>query len=104
MTPRKKRLDDYSALESPLKVKVAADTVLYAYGKGNIHLTVLNGNDKFNTVLNDVLFVPKLQNKLFYLPPSTIKELLSNLKVKHVESPLIGSSTPSAISTKRFTN
>ena len=83
MTPRKKRLDDYSALESPLKVKVAADTVLYAYGKGNIHLTVLNGNDKFNTVLNDVLFVPKLQNKLFYLPPSIPDETFCIEKTNH---------------------
>ena len=104
MTPEKKSLDDYSTFETPLKVKLADDIVLHVYGKGNVHLTVLNDNDKINIVLKDVLFISKLQNKLFSLPLITKKELLSNSKVKHVELPLMESSTPSAISTVSFTN
>ena len=61
MTREKKSFDVYSTFEIPLKVKLADDRVLCAYGKGDIHLTVLNGNDKINIVLKDVLFVPKLQ-------------------------------------------
>ena len=39
----------------------------------NVHLTVLNRNDKINIVLKDVLFVPKLQNTLFSLSSITKK-------------------------------
>ena len=85
MTPEKKSFDNYSTFEMPLKVKLAADRVLYAYGKGNVHLTVLNGNDKINIVLKDVLLVSKLQNKLFSHHQLQKRELLLNSKVKHVE-------------------
>ena len=50
MTPEKKSLAHYSTFETPLKVKLADDIVLYVYGKGNVHLTVLNDNDKINIV------------------------------------------------------
>ena len=73
MTPEKKSLDDYSPFETPLKVKLADDSILNSYGKGNVHLTVLNDDDKVNIVLKNVLFVPKLQNKLFSLPSITEK-------------------------------
>ena len=46
----------------------------------NVHLTVLNGNDKINIVLKDVLFVPKLQNTLF--PLSSITKKGSAVKFK----------------------
>ena len=71
MTPEKKSRDNYSIFETRLKIKLTDGRVLYAYGKGNLHLTVLNSYDKINIVLQNVLFVPKLQNKLFSLPSIT---------------------------------
>ena len=50
MTPEKKSLAHYSTFETPLKVKLPDDIVLYVYGKDNVHLTVLNDNDKINIV------------------------------------------------------
>ena len=82
MTPDKKSLDDYSLFKTPLKVKLADDSVLYSYGKGNVHLTVINNGDKVNLVLKDVLFVPKLQNKLFSLPSVTEKGVAVEFKGK----------------------
>ena len=82
MTPEKKSLDGYSTFETPLKVKLADDSVLYAYGKGNVYLTVLNGSDKINIVLKNVLFVPKLQSKLFSLPSITKRGAAVELKNK----------------------
>ena len=68
MTQEKKSLSNYSPFEQPRHVKIADDHILYAYGKGNAYLTVLNGDEKLNITLKDVLFVPKLQSKLFSVP------------------------------------
>ena len=58
MAPEIKSFDDYSTFKTPLKL--ADNSMLYVYGKGNVHLAVLNGNDKINIVLKDFLFVMKL--------------------------------------------
>ena len=77
--PETKSLNNYSTIEMLLKVKRTDNRVLYAYGKGNIHLTLLRGNNKINIVLKEELFVPKPQNKLFSLLSITEKELLPTL-------------------------
>ena len=71
MTYDRKSIEDFEKFEKPLCIQLADNSCLYSYGKGNIYLTLLNGNEKVNIVLNDVLFVPKLQNKLFSLPTAT---------------------------------
>ena len=81
LTPEKNSLDNYSTFKMPLKVQLIDDIVLYGYGKGNVHLTVLNGSDKTNVVLNDVLFFWKIQNKIFSLPSNTKKK---GCKEKHM--------------------
>ena len=68
MTPDKRGIANYCTFESPLKLNLADDSVLRFYGKGDVHLSVSNGTENVNIVLNDVLYVPKLQNKLFSLP------------------------------------
>ena len=88
ITPQKKSLNDYSTFETPLKL--ADDRVLYTYGKGNVHLTVLNGNDKINIISKDVLFVLKLQNKLFPLPSITRKGVIVEFKGKASEITIDG--------------
>ena len=82
MTSQKKSLNDYSVWETPLKVKLTDDRELYAYGKVNVYLTILDGNDKINIVFKDVFFVPKLQNKLFSLPSITKKRVAVEFKGK----------------------
>lgn len=73
MTRNLKSLRNYSSFETPIKVKLADDHVLNAFGKGNVHLTILSKNEKVKTVLHDVLYVPKIQNKLFSLSYLTDK-------------------------------
>ena len=104
MTPEKKSLDNYSTFEISLKVKLADDRVLYAYGKDDIHLTVLNGNDKINIVIKDVLFVPNVKTNAFFSRELQKKKLLLNSKINHAKSRMMESSAPSAISTASFTN
>ena len=69
MTPEKKSLDNYSAFETPLKAKLTDDSVLYGYGKVNVHLTVLNGNDKINIVLR-MCFCSETSKQIFFSPVS----------------------------------
>ena len=68
MTPDKRGIANYCAFEFPLKLNLADDSVLRFYGKEDVPLSVSNGTENVNIVLNDVLYLPKLQNKLFSLP------------------------------------
>ena len=67
MTPKKESLENFVTFDTPLQVKLADDSVLLSYGKGETRLTVLDNNEKVKIVLKDVLIVPKIQNKLFSL-------------------------------------
>ena len=78
MSPVKKEMTDFVRFKSPLDVKLAdvklADnSVLHAYGKGTVHLSVFDGLEKINVTLKDVLYVPEIQNKLLSLPSITNK-------------------------------
>ena len=68
MTPEKKGLCDYMVFKEPLKVKLADNSILLAYGKGSLRFTVYDCTEKVDVVLKDVLYVPKTQNKLLSLP------------------------------------
>jgi len=56
--------------------------VLHSYGEGDVTLTVFNDGEKVNVLLKDVLFVPKLRNKLFSLPSITEKGAAVEFKDK----------------------
>ena len=73
MTYERKSIEHFHKFDQPLCIQLADNSCLYSYGKGQVHLTVLNGNEKVDIVLQDVLYVPKLQNKLFSLPSVTEK-------------------------------
>ena len=73
MTPVKKSLINFEKFKTPLEVKLADNSVLFSYGKGDVHLSVYNGTEKVNIALKDVLYVPKIQNKLMSLPSMTLK-------------------------------
>ena len=75
MTPSKKGMTDYVTFRNPLHVKLADDSVLLAYGKGNLHLSVFDGTEKVNITLKDVLYVPKIQKRLLSLPSMTQKNV-----------------------------
>ena len=67
MTSDMKSLKNYSSFRMPRKVKLADEHKVNSFGKGNIHLTLFDkkNNEKVKTVLRDVLYVPKIKNKLF---------------------------------------
>ena len=71
MMPSKKGIADYVTFRNPLHVKLADDSVLLAYGKGNLHLSVFDGTEKVNIILKDVLYVAKIQRRLLSLPSMT---------------------------------
>ena len=56
-----------------VKVKMAENSTFLAYGKGKVYLSVYDGTRKVNVSLNDVLYVPRIQNKLLSLPTMTEK-------------------------------
>jgi len=85
MTFDKNGLHKFIICKDPLKVKLADNSVLMAYGKGNIHLSVYDGTEKVDLHLNDVLYVPKLQNKLLSLPAMIAKGASVQFKGKLCE-------------------
>ena len=73
MSPNKKEMDDYTNFKKPLQIRIADNTILFAYGKGNLRVLVFDGKEKLNIMLKEVLYVPKLRNKLLSLPSMTEK-------------------------------
>ena len=68
MTAIKTVLKNYKQFENPLQINLADNSILYSDGKGDVTLLIYNGSEKNDILLVDVLFVPKLQNKLLSLP------------------------------------
>ena len=87
MSPVMKEMTDFVRFKSPLDVKLADNSVLHAYGKGTVHLSLFDGLEKINVTLKDVLYVPKIQNKLLSLPSvaNTVKILKFSSKDSHVK-------------------
>ena len=71
MTFQKDDIENYTTFKAPLKVKLADDSTVNSYGKGQVRLSLSSEDGKVNLVLKEVLFVPDLQNKLFSLPTVT---------------------------------
>ena len=85
MTYDRKTISDYVKFEKPMLVRLADDSTLNCYGKGNVHLTVKDNAENVNILLKDVLYVPKLQNKLFSLPSIIDKGAVVQFKGQHCE-------------------
>ena len=73
MTPDKKSLVNFGKFKTPTEVKLADNSVLYSYGKGDVYLSLYNGPEKVKVELKNVLYLPKIQNKLISLPSMTAK-------------------------------
>lgn len=73
MTAYKDTMLSYKSFEKPFQVKLADDSILLAYGKGNIIVPIYNGCEKINIMLQDVWYVPKIQNQLVSLPAMIAK-------------------------------
>ena len=73
MTFDRKSIVNFQNFEQPLSIQLADNSQLHSYGKGQVRITMLNGKEKVDILLNVVLYVPKSRNKLFSLPPVTDK-------------------------------
>ena len=71
-------------------MKLADDTVIFAYGKGELQLILYDGKDKVNATLKDVLYVPKIQKNLLSLPSLTDKDAEVQFKGKHCKKIING--------------
>ena len=73
MSPVKKEMTEFVKFKNPNIVKLADNSVLHAYGKGVLQLSIYDGIEKVKVTLKDVLYVPKIQNKLISLSSMTGK-------------------------------
>ena len=68
MTSNKNELKNFVSFENPLHIKLADNSTLCSYGKGDVTVSIYNnGSDKMDILLTDVLLVPKIKNKLLSL-------------------------------------
>ena len=74
-----KGLRDCVAFKDPMIVKLADNRIVLAHGKGNLKFSIYDGTEKLELLLNDILFVPKIQNTLFSLPSMTEKGASCNV-------------------------
>ena len=65
-------MTNYVRLHNPRSIKLADNSILLAYGKGDVKVYVYNGPKKICLVLKEVLFVPDIKKKLLSL--STVTE------------------------------
>ena len=69
---------NYVRFHSPRSIKLAENSILLAYGKGDVKVYVYNGPKKICLVLKEVLFVPGIKKKLLSL--STVTERGATVK------------------------
>ena len=65
MNPEKNDFVDYTPFDDPIKVNLADKSYLLAYGSGQIPMRLFDVNQPVDVLLKNVLYVPKIQNKLF---------------------------------------
>ena len=68
MTPNKEELLHYQKFSKPVEINLADNSVLYAYGAGDVHLRVFDGGSHNDILLEKVLYVPKMKKKLLSIP------------------------------------
>ena len=65
MSPNEKDFEHYIPFDDPVKVNLADKSFLLAHGSGTIKMRLFDVNQSVNVLLNNALFIPKIQNKLF---------------------------------------
>eukprot|EP00794_Sanderia_malayensis_P002050 gene2050-biopygen1853 len=73
MTPDRNGMHNFVKFNTPKKVQLADNSVLFSYGKGDLRLVVYDGCTKVDLKLSNVLYVPKIKKKLLSLPTITEK-------------------------------
>ena len=65
MNPEKKDFVEYTAFDDPVKVNLADKSYILAYGSGQIPIRLFDVNQPVDVLLKNVLYVPKIKNRLF---------------------------------------
>ena len=73
MLPMKKDMIDFLKFKNRNIVKLPDNSVLHAYGKRTVQLSVYDGIEKVKLTPKNVLYVPKIQNRLISLLSMTDK-------------------------------
>ena len=73
---------NYVSLHSPRSIQLADNSILLAYGKGDVKVYVCNGPKKICLVLKEVMFVPDIKKKLLSL--STVAERRAAVKFNKI--------------------
>ena len=68
MTPVKSDVLNYTEFDKHVKVNLADNSFLLAHGTGDVGIELYNGNNKFDVMLKNVLYIPSIENKLFSIP------------------------------------
>ena len=63
-----------------MEVKLADNSILFPYGKGDVYLAVYDGTEKVNVMLKEVPYGAKIQNKLLSSPSMTEKGATAEFK------------------------
>ena len=71
MTPVKSDFKRYLEFSVPVDVKLADKTTIAGYGIGDIHIKLFDGNEFVPVTIKNVLYVPKLQEKLLSITDMT---------------------------------
>ena len=76
MNPDRDEFTSYAEFKEPIAVNLADDSFLLAPGSGSVPIRIYDVNQERNIdlVLENVLYVPDMQNKLFSIPAVTAKE------------------------------
>ena len=65
MTFNRKIFTDFESFDTPSRIELGNNAIIYAQGKGNIKVKLNVHNETVNGVLTDVLYVPEICKNLF---------------------------------------
>eukprot|EP00794_Sanderia_malayensis_P007838 gene7838-biopygen6374 len=73
MSPDKSSMKNYVQFRKPIRIKLADNSFMMAYGKGSLKLSVFHDSEKIVINLPEVLYVPKIHKRLLSLSSMTEK-------------------------------
>ena len=71
MTPEKADFTRYLEFRVPVNVNLADETSIFGYGIGDVNIKLYDGNVFVPVVIKNVMFVPKLQQRLLSISDIT---------------------------------
>ena len=83
MSPDKISMQNYIQFGKPVRIKLADDSCVMAYGKGSLKLPVFHDSEKITINVSEVLYVPKIHKRLLSLSSMTEK----GVEVCFIEKP-----------------